>query len=423
MWQRVIQAARWRAERLGAACVERGAPAGWFGYRWVRRETVRDHLARRGAQGVERYETVHPPALASNPLPVNVAVRDELPDTQGWWGFSFRDVPERVSGETFIATVAGARIVCYRDHSMGGDFVPGILSADGTALDVRETRFRAGHGDVLRRSGPPVRLRRATWFIERVYHNYSHWLTAHLPKLILLGERGLLDDVLLPPQRSVAVDESLKMLGVDPERLQAFDEGRPLLVDELTLVGTDRFRPELLRLVPRAFGVLDAPSPWRRVYISRGKAGRRRVVNEDALWAVLEGAGFERVHMEDLSFRDQVSLMRETAVLCALHGAGLANILFCPPGTDVIEIADPGFPNPNFYAMAAALGHRYWLLHASPVAAGSDDSAAAAASWLDAPESARPGWRDLRVDVPGVEAIAARLRDTERVRWPSGARA
>jgi hypothetical protein len=272
MWHRVIEAVRWRAQRLGAAAVERGAPPGWFGYRWVRRETVREHIARRGDRAGERYETVHRPAVASNPLPSNVASRDELPDTQGWWGFSFRDVPERASGETFIATVAGARIVCYRDHSMGGDFVPGILSADGTALDFRETRFRAGHSDVLRRSGPAVRLRRATWFIERVYHNYSHWLTAHLPKLILLGERGLLDDVLLPPQRSAAIDESLKMLSVDPERLQAFDEGRPLLVDELTLVGTDRFRPELLRLVPRAFGVLDAPPPRRRVYISRGKA-------------------------------------------------------------------------------------------------------------------------------------------------------
>jgi hypothetical protein len=349
-----------------AAAVERGVPPGWTGWRWIRHETVHAHFRRRGAAfAADRYETVHPEAVAHNPLPRNIGTPALLPADPGWWGYSFRDVPARTSGETFIATIADARVAWYRDPARGGDFHPAIVTDDGRSLDLREIRFRPGHGAVLRGAGPPARLRKATWIIERVYDNHSHWLTAHLPKLLLLRDRGELADMQLPPQRTAAIDSSLRMLGLPPEQFATFDPARPLRVGELTILGTDRFRPELLRLIPRAFGVLDAPAPWRRVFISRAGASRRRLANEDELWPLLAAAGFERVRMEALAFEEQVALMRQTSVLCGPHGAGLTNMLFCPPGAHIVEIADPGFPNPNFYALAAALGHDYWILPAT----------------------------------------------------------
>ena len=63
----------------------------------------------------------------------------------------------------------------------------------------------------------------------------------------------------------------------------------------------------------------------------------------------------------------QVALMQETAVLAAPHGAGLTNMMFCREGTHVIEMADLSFPNPNFYATAAALGHHYWIIEAEGI--------------------------------------------------------
>lgn len=347
-----------------AVSVERGVPARWAGWRWIRRETVQAHFRRRGPAYAGRYETVHPTAVARHSLPCNVASAAELPADAGWWGYSFRDVPTRTSGETFIATIPDALVAWYRDPARGGDFHPAIVTDDGRSLEMREMRFRPGHGEVLRKAAPPARLDRATWIIERVYDNHSHWLTAHLPKLLLLRERGGLGDVLLPPERTEAIDSSLRMLGLAPEAFRTFDPARPLRVGALTILGTDRFRPELLRAVPRAFGVAEAPPPWRRVFISRGGATRRRLANEDAIWPLLAAAGFERVRMEALSFAEQVALMRQTSVLCGPHGAGLTNMIFCPPGAHIVELADPGFPNPNFYALAAALDHRYWIIPA-----------------------------------------------------------
>lgn len=338
-------------------------PRTWFAPRQAPRETVQAYFARDpGAVGRGSYECIHPEAVARNPLPQNVGRREDLPDDRGWWGFSLRDVPERVSGETFLASLPDCTVVWYRDPALRNDFFPAIVTADGTALDFREVRFRLPHAEVLRRSRRPARLARATWILERVYHNHSHWLTAHIPKLLLLRQRHGLDGVLLPPEPTPAMDDSLRLIGLDPSQFSTFDGSRPLRVDALTIIGTDRFRPELLRLVPDAFGVLDAPEPRRRVFISRARAARRRLVNEAAIWPDLNAAGFERVHMEELTFAEQVGLMRETAVLFAPHGAGLTNMLFCPPGAHVIEIADLSFPNPNFYALASAMRHRYWLL-------------------------------------------------------------
>lgn len=331
----------------------------WTGARpEIVRETVQDYLARGIPGGALRV--VHPESTASNPLPRNIAALGQLPADRGWWGYSFRDVPSRGSGETFIATIPDCRVVWYRDSSKGHDFYPAIVTGDGTALDMRELRFRPGHAAALRHR--PARIARATWVIERVYHNHSHWLTAHLPKLLLLRERGELAGVILPQERTPVIDGSLHAVGLRPDDFRQFAPAQFLHVDELTVVGTDRFRPELLRRVPEAFGIAANPACDGRVFISRARASRRRLLNEEEVWPLLRQAGFERVCLEALSFAEQVALMRRTAVLVAPHGAGLTNMLFCPPGAHIVEIADLSFPNPNFYALASALNHQYWLV-------------------------------------------------------------
>lgn len=348
--------------RLPQESVERGIPPSWMGYRWVETEQVREYLLRcdeRAGDGSLRYETIHRASVSEHPLPRNVSSRDALPDDRGWWGYSFHDVPERRDGETFRAILPDCRIAPVVD---GKDrFWVTLVNRDERSLDLREMAFRPWHAPTLR-SRDPVRRERATWICERVHHNYSHWLTAHLPKLLLLRQRGELDDVLLPERRPTVMDESLRLYGMEPESFATFDHARLLVVEELTILGTDRFRPELLRSVRDTCPIPAAAEPRGRVFISRARASRRRLVNEDEVWPILRDAGFERVLMEELSFEAQVSLMRETAILFAPHGAGLTNMMFCPQGTHVVELADLTFPNPNFYAVACAMGLPYWLL-------------------------------------------------------------
>ena len=344
--------------------VEAGLPPALLGWRQVRRLDPETWLAGNPGRG----ETIHVPATARNPLPRNVASREALDPDPGWWGFSFRDVPARRSGPTRLLHLGPGRIVTYGGPGEDDEFHPAILTA-GEAFELDQIVFRPPHGAVLRRRPPPACIGRATWILERVYHNHSHWLTAHLPKLVLLRDRGGLGDVLLPRRLTPVMEASLRMLGLDPEGFTRFEPGGVLEVEELTALQSDRFRPGLLRPVRDALAP-PGVEPRRRVFVSRARARGRDLLEEETLWPALERRGFERVLMEEHDFAGQIRLMAETAILVAPHGAGLTNMMFCAPGAHVVEIADTAYPNPNFYALASAMGLNYWLVPAEGVGEG-----------------------------------------------------
>ena len=348
----------WWTEGAGQALASAGLPARALGERW-RRHVPAVERARVEGGCVE----IHASNVVEAPLPRGVACARDLPGDAGWFGFSFRDVPRRRAGATRLLRLHGARVLTARRPD--GDYAPAILDARGTSLDLREIRYRPFHAAAARRA-PDLTLPRAVWIAERVYHNHAHWLTAHLPKLALLREMGELGDLVLPAERGAAIDASLHRLGIEPADHPQLPSGAVLAAEELTVLETDRFRPELLR---RARAAMEGPDirPRRRLFVSRRSARGRRLLGEAALLPMLERLGFEAVEMERLDLYAQAALMAEAAAVVAPHGAGLANILFCRPGARVLEIADPAYPNPNFYAMAAGLGLDYGLLAAEGV--------------------------------------------------------
>lgn len=356
-------------ERIIRKAIRMGISPSWFNYRWMEKETMSGFMDRKGlSKEDDFFETIHETKEVKNPLPCNIKDRSELPKDRGWWGYSFRDVPSRTSGETFLATIPDCKVIpCINPDD--NQFWVSILNSDKRSLELDQITFRPWHTDVLQSSRSTDYLDEATWFLERVYRNHSHWITAHLPKLLLLKERGELEKVIMPPKelRTPVIEHSLEMIGINPDEFRTFDSNKPLQVGQLTILETDRFRPELLQSVRNTFCLSNPDTPDRRIYISREKAERRKLVNEDQVWPLLEKLGFEKVYMEDLSFSAQVSLMQQSAIVVAPHGAAITNVIFCQPGTHVVEIADLSFPNPNFYALASAMGHHYWILNAEGV--------------------------------------------------------
>jgi capsular polysaccharide biosynthesis protein len=62
------------------------------------------------------------------------------------------------------------------------------------------------------------------------------------------------------------------------------------------------------------------------------------MLNEDDVRALLEPAGFETVFMEGRSVAEQAELFAAADVIVAPHGAAMANLVFCRPGTVVVEL-------------------------------------------------------------------------------------
>ena len=353
-------------------------PPSWLGYRYLRdRDPLRGDAL-----------LIDPPGVAHVPLPLNIPTRDELPRDRGGWGFSMHDVPERAMEPTYIATVPNCRILSAPDE--WGDLHYAIVDDRGAVLRVRGTGFvRELHAPLMKCDAVP--LARATWILEQWDQNYSHWLQWHLVKIAMLQKHGRADALLLPAASRLApvIDRSLQALGVD--RAAAHTLSSPVVaVDRLTVAGMDHYRDTLAGDLRDRLVV--ASRKQRRLFISRAKAGWRRLRNEEACWPILESFGFERVLMEDYDFDEQRRLIGEAAVIAGPHGTGLANMIFAVPGLHVIEIYDAAFPNPQFYALAGALGHHYWLVRGTPAG------------------DFRPGYHDIDADVAELRVVLAEVQ-------------
>ena len=345
--QRALFWRDWAIGKLGPRLVEAGVSPSLLGNRF--RPSVP------AVEAATESRTVHPGARLQAKVAGGFESRSELIGDPGWWGFSFRDVPDRLLHPTRMLTFRNARVLAIRS-GQAQDYTPAVV-VNGRSVELREIRYRPVHATLANRT-PDLELDDALWVAERVFDNYSHWFSAHLPKLEMLRREGALGNLVLPDKRPAWVDASLARIGIEKDDFLQLPTPGVLRANTLRLVECDRFRPELLRDA-RARVTGDGPKPDRRVFVSRKLARGRTLLEEAELEPLLLDKGFELVAMEALSFDEQADLMSRTQVMLAPHGAGLTNMLFCPEGARIAEIADPAYPNPNFYAMAAALGHQY----------------------------------------------------------------
>jgi capsular polysaccharide biosynthesis protein len=102
-----------------------------------------------------------------------------------------------------------------------------------------------------------------------------------------------------------------------------------------------------------------------RIYLSRAKSSRRKIVNEIDVENTLKVHDFNIIYNEDYSFYQQVALYSNAKYLVSIHGAGLTNILFMPTSSKVLEFHKRN-TNPKdhhsfvFWYLADALSHNYY---------------------------------------------------------------
>jgi hypothetical protein len=145
----------------------------------------------------------------------------------------------------------------------------------------------------------------------------------------------------------------------------------------------------------------------RRLFVSRADAPTRRLVNEPELLAVLRRRGFEVIVPERMPYEDQLAAFRDASHVVACHGAALAHLVLCAPGTHVLEMFHPLYGTWAYAMLAAASGLRHAaLLGRDGVSDAPELNEPAAAG----PLLGRFGERDLRIDAgelgAWLEAVA-----------------
>lgn len=272
-------------------------------------------------------------------------------------------------------------VVCHARDAMigmkmiqvGGKFLR--LSA---SRDKEMSQFRPEH-DAWHRSmkafSNPLRLSgRAIVFNGiGVASNYYHWMGEQFPRLALLErvvDLSTIDHIAVFGKANPSfVEESLRLLFPTFRGQVHIVMDGPVFAEEgyfflqqqfatteryLSLSQNKSSDPEI-RHARHSWGALlafskrndarlseadlpESAEPRDVLVISRRTAMRRRWVNEDADLEALAPYAPLRVEAENLSLAEQIALFRDAKVVIAQHGAGLANIQFCQPGTRVIEL-------------------------------------------------------------------------------------
>lgn len=235
--------------------------------------------------------------------------------------------------------------------------------------------------------------------------NYYHWLIDHLPRLLMARAYGELEGarVLVGPQLPRFAEDSLALLGLGEDRRIIVQPREAVRIAEVCvpnmLAATTVCHPVVPPLVRKAFAVTRG-RPGRRIYLSRQDAATRRLANEDALIALLERHGFERYMPSALGLAEQVRACQDAQVVVAVHGAALANMLFCSPGSRVIEIFSPAHPASFFVLLARVCRLQHAFVPAQLVDARADLSPLHHAEW--------------EVDLAAMGAALAALPDPGR---------
>ncbi len=117
----------------------------------------------------------------------------------------------------------------------------------------------------------------------------------------------------------------------------------------------------------RSWGALRDDSPYAKLLLhDRGGSYRRRWENGAQIFAWLEQYYGERfgsmqfvsADYEDLSVREQARLFHDAEIVIAPHGAALANLVFCRPGTHILELTDEPLDF-GWYTFTRRLGMRH----------------------------------------------------------------
>jgi capsular polysaccharide biosynthesis protein len=233
----------------------------------------------------------------------------------------------------------------------------------------------------------------ALWITDYWSTGYFHWLADALTRLFVVRDR-LSDLLLVLPgkfQHFEFVQSSLKAFGVtnvDFIDQNEFIEFRSLLLPSHT-APSGHYNADAIRgvrsVLLKAYG--DETGEGERLYISRGQAAKRRVVNEDELTSILRKFNFRTIYTEELPFAKQVQICSRARYVVSNHGAGLTNTLFMREGGSVLELRHQADRINNcFFTLASALDLNYFYQACAPRAAAAD-----------------PHEADLLVDPKGLE--------------------
>lgn len=205
--------------------------------------------------------------------------------------------------------------------------------------------------------------------------NYYHWVYDILPKFKVLELAGIslesIDHFILRDTDWGFQRAMLEIIGVPSDKIHIAKSAPRLNCDKLhhieirNFVGMrmHQFIPEFLRDL--FLKNKESIQTGRKLFIRREKDEKRPVENEPELLELVANAGYECVSVSGLSFYEQAALFYSADSIITSHGAVLANLAYCRPNTEIIELFGSHVFS-YFYGLSNLCGLDYTAILRSP---------------------------------------------------------
>ena len=196
---------------------------------------------------------------------------------------------------------------------------------------------------------------------------YFHWMTDVLPRIKLILRAGYqlaqFDHILVTGIKKPFQKETLVAAGIPLNRCRILGpKARGYYCENLTLPSL----PSTPGVVPHStvdylkeLFPVERSSAKRKIFVGRADAKHRILQHESEIRRQLALQGYEAYECEGASVAEQARLFHSAETIVAAHGAALTNLVFCEPGTTVLELFSPKYVNPCYRDTCIAANLRY----------------------------------------------------------------
>lgn len=205
---------------------------------------------------------------------------------------------------------------------------------------------------------------------------YFHWLTDTLTRIIVLQDEIENFNLILP----IGCDQEFHFSSLEAlncRKITYIKSDEILYFHHALYVTptapTGNYDPEVIsKLVDRLNKHYAKKNPCldlgKRIFVSRKRASRRQLSNEEVIMVILKKFDFRVISFEDYSLEEQWSICQNANYMVGVHGAGLTNMLLMPNNSKVLEIKNSNdTQNLCYFSLASLLGFDYYYLFANPI--------------------------------------------------------
>jgi len=213
-------------------------------------------------------------------------------------------------------------------------------------------------------------------------NNYFHFMFDILPKIYLLKSEinlNSLDFFYLNEPKSWQL-KILNELGIPKKKLLSSKKNKHILADEVYAVDHPWYNHGLIQYslnkIPKWIVHLSRKkflSENKKIYpkkIFLDRSGSQynhcQIKNLADMVSFAKKKKLEMCRPEKLSFKKQIYLFNNSSIICGAHGASFTNIIFCRPGTKIIEIIPKDHPNKKCERISKILKLKYFRVQTKP---------------------------------------------------------